>query len=108
MARKNTTETTTTTNATTATTTTPATEAKKRTTRAKAAQVPAEIKPEPIPERTIDFSPMGKVNGWVSSRQRTVKRMEDMKAYAAMFAGMCFVAGVWFGQWLVQIERILH
>lgn len=107
MARKNTVATeTTTTNATT--TTTQATEAKKRTTRAKAAQVPAEVKPEPIPERVIDFSPMGKVNGWVSSRQRTVKRMEDMKAYAAMFAGLCFFAGVWFGQWLVQIERILH
>lgn len=106
MARKNTTETTTT-NATTATTT-PATEAKKRTTRAKAAQVPAEIKPEPIPERTIDFSPMGKVNGWVSSRQRTVKQLEDIRKEAVALMALAFIVGAWFGQWLAQIDYILH
>lgn len=107
MARKNST-TETTTNATT--TTTQATEAKKttRTTRAKAAQVPAEIKPEPIPERTIDFSPMGKVNGWVSSRQRTVKQLEDIRKEALALMALAFIVGAWFGQWLTQLDYILH
>lgn len=100
--RKNNAATETTTNAT-MTETTEAKKTTRRTTKKPAAvlaPIPEPVQPEP--EKAIDYSPMGKVNGWVSARQRTVRAFEELNAKIAWYTLGGFIGGLAIGISLAQ------